>query len=94
MYNILVLIKVEIFLDTVELICCNECMEIAITIMYSGISKTWNKVPEIQIFLYEINKPVTDRCAKSYRTHFEYLLLFRNTSPFSLSLNIYEVPMS
>jgi len=60
-------------------------MEIQFTIMYSGMSKTWNKVPEIQIFLYDINEPVRDRYAKSYRTHFEYPLLFRNTSPFSFT---------
>jgi len=54
--------------------------------MYSGISKIWNKVPDIQIFLDEINEPVTDRFAKSYRTHSEYPLLVQNTSRFSFIL--------
>ena len=80
MYNVLVLRKVEIFLDIVELIYCNKYMEVQLTILQCGISKTWVKAPEIKILFYDINEPVTDKCAKSYRTLSEYPPLFRNTS--------------
>jgi hypothetical protein len=71
-------------------------MEIQFTIMYSGISKTWNTLSDIHVFLSEINKPVADGYARFYRTHFEYTLLFWNTSFsfFVLPLNISVVPIS